>query len=41
MKITNIAHKIKNKIRKIYKFAFHVDQDNKINYLISWGLKIF
>ena len=24
-----------NKIRKIYKFAFHVDQDHKINYFIG------
>ena len=28
-----------NKIRKIYKFAFHVEQHHNINYLMGWGLK--
>ena len=27
------------KIRKIYKLAFHVEQDHNINYPMGWGLK--
>ena len=32
-------HLNNNKIRKIYKFAFHVEKDHNINYLMGWGLK--
>ena len=31
----NVQISTLNKIRKIYKFAFHVDQDHKNNYFIG------
>ena len=35
----SLREAIKNKIRKIYKFAFHVEQDHNINYPMGWGHK--